>query len=255
MAPRIDKHPREKYVLLTVRSFGAASTALAGSFIARPVALALACLAVAACSSTPRPKAEEASIADRAPPPRVLPSMPELLQAGDVAAKEGARERARISYREAARIYPTSSVPWSRLAVSYFEAEEYGYAILAAQEVLQRDPQERAAHGILAVGGLRVSAESLKTLRDQLNDVPSDTKSEARKLTDTLREVLGEAVLVPQDTATAVQPVPEPAPPPKPRPVRRARRSVSPVAPAHGEAPIGAPATAGSSANPLDRFK
>ena len=62
---------------------------------------------------------------------------------------------------------PTSKEPWLKLAEDYFEANNYGQAILASQEVLQRDPADSVATSVLAVSGLRVSASALSLLRQQ----------------------------------------------------------------------------------------
>ncbi|MBK1714336.1 tetratricopeptide repeat protein [Rubrivivax gelatinosus] len=100
-------------------------------------------------------------------------------------------------YRSAARAYPTAKEPWSRLAESYFEEGDYGNAILAAQEVLQRDAADPMATSVLAVSGLRVSTQALSALRTQNSKLPNDSRLQAEGLTKTLRELLGEPVLVP----------------------------------------------------------
>jgi tetratricopeptide (TPR) repeat protein len=181
------------------------------------------------------------------PPPAaapVQPSLEELMQRAQNSAKEGRREAARIEYRDAARAYPAVKAPWVKLAEDYFEANDYGNAILAAQEVQQRDPQDVLAQSILAVSGLRVSSAALIALRDQTSGVPSSTRDQAEALTRTLREALGETILVPR-----VEP---PAPVPRPR-TNRPRTAVvpspAPIAnPAAQTAP--APALPGAAAPP-----
>lgn len=116
------------------------------------------------------------------------------------AAAEGSRTKSRDIYRTAARAYPASQLPWLKLAEDYFESADYGNAILAAQEVLLRDSSDSVAASVLAVSGLRVSASALQTLRAQ-NRIAGGTRSEAQTMARTLREVLGESVLVPQPTA------------------------------------------------------
>ena len=135
-----------------------------------------------------------------APP---LPTLSELMQVAEAAGQAGAKEKARQALRDAAKSYPTSKEPWGKLAEDYFEATDYGNAILAAQEVTQRDPQDRTAHSILAVAGLRVSSSALAALRTQQSGLPNDTRAEAQNLTRALRETLGEQVLVPRVEPTA----------------------------------------------------
>jgi len=126
------------------------------------------------------------------------------MQDAQTAAQQGSKERARQKLREATQNYPASKEPWAKLAEDYFESADYGNAILAAQEVSQRDPQDRTSYSILAVSGLRVSSVALTALRAQQSGVPTDTRSEAQQLTKTLREALGEQVLVPRpDSAPA----------------------------------------------------
>jgi hypothetical protein len=211
------------------------------------------------CSSTPKTPPVEAP---------AQPSLQELLQQSEAAAKQGSRDLARSRYREAAAAYPTSKVPWQKLAEDYFEKADYGNAILAAQEVLQRDPQELVAHSILAVAGLRVSATSLTALREQRNGVPTNTRDEAAALTRTLRETLGETTLVPlaataaDPQASAAKPAARPVRRPPPRPVVAAASAPAAVAaptpvaatakPAAPAAPAAKPAGSGS---PFDILK
>ncbi len=168
-----------------------------------------------------------------------------MQRAGEANA-QGGKDRARELYANAARTYPTSKEPWQKLAQDHFESKNYGQAILAAQEVLLRDPADNVATSILAVSGLRVAASGLTGMRQQQNRMNGDTRTEAEDIVRKLRELLGEPVLVPATAATS------PAggsSPPRPRPVLRpaakpapAASAVSPVAPQKGE----------SSANPFN---
>ncbi len=192
-----------------------------------------ACLVAAVltgCASSPKPAPAMA-------PAPAQPSLTELMQDAQNAVQAGAKERSRQVLRDAAKAYPASKEPWSKLATDYFEALDYGNAILAAQEVTQRDPQDGTAHSILAVSGLRVSSAALSTLRAQQAGVPSDTRTEAQNLTRMLRETLGEQVLVPRADAT-----PAAAPP--------ARRNARPVARTTPTANANAPAAPGAVAAP-----
>ena len=96
-----------------------------------------------------------------------------------------------------------------------------------AQEVLQRDVNDLTAQSILAVSGLRVSAEALAHLR-KVNEVKGSTRNEAESVAKLIREALGEPILV------------APQPEVVPEPVKRSRRVVRRVAPA--SAPASAPA-------------
>lgn len=158
-------------------------------------------------------------------------------------AMEGGRERARLIYRDAAKSYPIDKRPWLRLAQSYFDAADYGNAVLAAQEVVQRDPADSVAQGLLAVSGLRISTTALSALRNQ-NNLSTSARSEAEDMARNLRTILGEAVLVPKP-ADAAQDVASPRTPVRRVPVRpRAVRSAPNVPPATTPPVIASPPAA-----------
>lgn len=122
--------------------------------------------------------------------------MAEYLDRAQAALINGSREGARQIYRDAARAYPTEKQPWLRLAQSYFDANDYGNAVLAAQEVVARDATDSTAQSVLAVSGLRISTGALAALRSQ-NSLNRSAKSEAEAMAGTLRLLLGATVLVP----------------------------------------------------------
>lgn len=134
------------------------------------------------------------------------------------ARQEGARGLERETYRKAAQAYPTSKEPWLKLAEGYFDQQDYGNAILSAQEVLQRDASDKVANSLLAVSGLRVASSALSALR-QRQDLSADTRDQAQDVVKTLREVLGEPVLVPKPVDAAPSPAPAVRPRPRPKPV------------------------------------
>ncbi|WP_374438884.1 hypothetical protein [Inhella sp.] len=167
--------------------------------IRRPLASFALLALLTACASPPPPPPPPA-------PAPVQPSLTELMKQAQDAQSQGSKERAREAWRDAAKAYPTSKEPWQKLAEDHFAAADYGYAVLAAQEVSQRDPADRTAHSILAVAGLRVAAMALGALRGQQSGMPADTRSEAEGLTKLLRETLGEQVLVPPTEVAAPAP-------------------------------------------------
>ncbi len=174
-----------------------------------------AAILITGCASTPPP-----AVATPAP---AVQSLAQFMQEAGKASTEGSKLRSRELYYAAAKTYPTSKEPWLKLAEDYFEASNYGQAILAAQEVIQRDPDDSLATGVLAVSGLRVSANALSTLRKQQSSLNGGTRTEAESLARLLRDLLGEPVLVPRPgaaTAAAAAPIAPAAVKPKPRVVR-----------------------------------
>jgi tetratricopeptide (TPR) repeat protein len=199
------------------------------------------------------------------PPPKAPPqaSLQELMQAAEASAKDGRREAARLQYRDAAKAYPTNALPWTKLAEDYFAAEDHGNAILAAQEVVLREPQNVVAQSVLAVSGLRVSSAALTSLRAQQSGVPSSTREQAALLTKTLREALGESVLVPRvnsagsesatstPSTTASSSAGQAPARGKPTASTKPKSTKTPAAPPA----VQAPAAATTSSNPFDKLK
>ncbi len=156
--------------------------------------------------------------------PAVVP-LAQMLEQADKSRSDGHLQRAREGYRSAAATYPTEHVPWVRLAQSHFEAADYGNAIVAAEEAVQRSPGDQTALGILAVSGLRVSSRAVSNLSEK--QVLGDTRSQAELIVQTLRSVLGEPILVRSDDAT-----PSAASSEKPAVARPARPPIKPIPPA-----------------------
>lgn len=104
--------------------------------------------------------------------------------------------------RQATEKYPENKEPWNRLAKMYFDDGDYGQAIEAADEVLERDETDQQAKVIRAVSGLRVASQSLIDLRNDAN-LQGSARADAVSLVKVLRETLGEDVLLPTDKAHA----------------------------------------------------
>ncbi|MBD8563556.1 hypothetical protein IFU01_04645 [Oxalobacteraceae sp. CFBP 8763] len=143
----------------------------------------------------------------------------------------GQKEAAIALWREAATAYPTDKTPWTRMAQTRYEAGRYGEAIVNAEEVLVRDPNDQVANSIIAVSGLRLSTRALADLSRQ-NNLSGSLRTESQDLAKLLRESLGEQIIVP--------------------PVQRARAA----APAtRTPARKGAKPASDASANPFDGLK
>lgn len=165
-------------------------------------------------------------------------------EAGDVA-------KAGSLLEQAARAHPGAKEPWLQQAQMHLEARRYGQAIVAAQEVLQRDVSDVTAHSIMAVAGLRASAVALGHLR-QGNAVQGSTREEAQTLTQTIREAIGEPVIVapePVETTPAARPA---------GPIRRreAHPAAASVRPARtSESSVVKPAATTGSRNPFSALQ
>lgn len=118
-----------------------------------------------------------------------------LLGQAEAHVSTGKVESALVAFDQAAKADPTRKEPWVRSAQLQFDAGNYGRAIVAAEEVLQRDPTDKVADSVLTVAGLRIASESLKRLQGN-GALASDTaRTEAERLAATMRATMGEGIL------------------------------------------------------------
>jgi len=173
-------------------------------YLQRPVAacvLASGLLFLGACASAPKP----ASLIKP-------PSYAELMASAEDAHRKGGVVEAMGFYEKATKADPSKKQPWARIAQAQFDARNYGSAIAAAQEVLQRDTTDVTAKSIMAVSGLRVSANALEQLR-LANALGGSTRDEAQALARIMRDALGESILPPPVAAPVVNEKPAVRPP------------------------------------------
>jgi hypothetical protein len=137
-------------------------------------------------------------------------SLDMLIKQSDSELASGKSEQAINILNKAAKENPTSMQPWLKLSNIWFNLGNYPSAILAANEVLQRDADNQDAKSILVVAGLRVAAGAITGLVQQ-NTVNSSARLEAENLTKALRASLGERVLVPSTVVDNSNSIPAPA--------------------------------------------
>ncbi|KAB2928837.1 MAG: tetratricopeptide repeat protein [Dechloromonas sp.] len=114
----------------------------------------------------------------------------------DALLEKGNHDDAVLVMVDLAKKNPSRKEPWGRMAKIQFDAGDYAQAIVSAEEVLQRDDTDRTAKSIRAVAGLRVAAQSLADLRNDV-ELKGNARSDAASLASVMRETLGEDVLVP----------------------------------------------------------
>lgn len=198
-------------------------------------AMASLLCALAACGTAPKQ-------ADAAANAATAEKLTERLDAADKAQKLGKTEDALVELDTAIKVDPASKTPWLRKAQIYFDARQYGQAITAAQETLQRDTTDLTAKSILAVSGLRVSALALEQLR-KANEVNGSARTEAESVAKLIREALGEPILVPPVAVASAS---------EAKPARVSRRVVSAPRPvATAPAPVVASAARTSANSPV----
>ncbi|RPE75876.1 tetratricopeptide repeat protein [Vulcaniibacterium tengchongense] len=187
----------------------------------RALMAAVLALGLAACASGGAKKAQAGGY-DR------------LMSAAEAEVSAGRIESALASFNEAAKVDPTRKEPWVRSAQLQFDAGNYGRAIVAAEEVLKRDPTDMVADSVLTVSGLRVAAQSLKRLQGSGALASETARREAEQLRATMIATMGNDFVV-GDLV--------PKPKPKPRSTRGTRRA----------APAAATATSGSASDTAER--
>lgn len=166
--------------------------------------------------------------ANQPAPVKPVASLASMLTEAETAQKAGQNGRAVMLLKEAAGIYPAEKMPWLRMAQLRYETSSYGEAILSAQEVLERDPDDQVANSIIAVGALRLASRALADLT-QRNNLGGTIKSEAQDLTKLLRDALNETgkPLVPRPTPKSPRGAASSAPAASPGASPGARPSVS----------------------------
>lgn len=211
------------------------------------ISMVLLVSCMAACSSMPG----KTTVSDKL---ALQEKVDERMAAAEKALKQGQTDQALGHLDGAIRIDPAAKQPWLKKAQIHFDARQYGLAITEAQEVLQRDVRDLTAQSILAVSGLRVSAQALEQLR-KVNEVNGSTRSEAESVARIIHEALGEPILVPNAAASASpQPGPSPAgagAPGRPRGAVLMRPRPAGTAPLTSPQPGGQPALQVPSAGPL----
>ena len=146
-------------------------------------------------------------------------------------------DQAVAEFQEIALLNPARGEPWSYIAKIRFDEQKYGEAIVAADEALNRDPEDFTAKTVRAVGGLRVAMQSLADLRATAL-LAGNARTDAVALAAAMRETLGQDVLFPEGYK-----------PPRPRQPRRndaqgaaAAQQAKPAATAAAAAPPATPA-------------
>ena len=147
-----------------------------------------------------------------------------MMEDATAALGSGQRDKSLALLEEAAKNNPTSAKPWLKIAQTHFDAGNYPAAILAADEVTKRDPSNQSAKSIAVVAGLRVAVRALGDMRSD-SGLRGTTRTEAERLAKSMRETLGEDILIPADakpvTKTAVGSHEPSKPSSRPRPASK----------------------------------
>lgn len=116
----------------------------------------------------------------------------EMLSLATQAAGAGQHEKAVDLWKQAATAYPADKTSWNHIAQSRFESGKFGEAIVSAEEVLVRDPNDKNANEIIAMSALRLSNRAFGVLIRQ-NTLSASMRSESQEMAKTLRESLADS--------------------------------------------------------------
>ncbi len=130
-------------------------------------------------------------------PKMVAPNYDQLITRAEASVAAGQVEAGLATFDEAAKADTTRKEPWHRIAQLQFDAQNYGRAAVAAEEVLKRDPDDLTADSILTVSALRIAVQAVARLQGRAGSAGS-ARSEAEKLAQQMRDSLGEDVLIPK---------------------------------------------------------
>lgn len=111
------------------------------------------------------------------------------------------------AFEDAAKLDPTRKEPWVRIAQLQFDQNQYARAIVAAEEVLQRDPDDLVADGVITVAGFRVANQSLERLEGRGALSSETAQKEAKTLAAMLRSTMGQAILEPEKPKPRARPI------------------------------------------------
>lgn len=119
----------------------------------------------------------------------------ELLNQGSQASAAGRKEEAIGYWKQATAAYTGDKAPWAKIAQSRYESGQHGEAIVAAQEVLLRDPNDKTASAIIAAAGLRSVNNALGNLNRQ-NALVGQVRADSQEQIKLLRDNMGDTVSV-----------------------------------------------------------
>ncbi len=127
-------------------------------------------------------------------PPAAIPKLQDMLTKASEAASAGQKEQAVTQWKAVTVAHPTDKTAWGHIAKARFDAAQYGEAIVNAEEVLVRDPNDKQASSIIATSGLRLATRALANLSRQ-NGFTGSLQKESMELARVLRDSLGNDTL------------------------------------------------------------
>lgn len=164
-------------------------------------------------------------------PPISRPVYDDLLAMAEDYSAHGNQKIAIELYRQAAQTEPTRKEPWQHIARMQLEAGRPIPALVAAEEVLQRDPADPLANEVYLASAMQIAQRAMQRLLASGAMAEADELERAQQLAKTMGRVFGEDALISDEARSryarrAVQRYLErqapaaPSPPKKPKQAR-----------------------------------
>lgn len=122
----------------------------------------------------------------------------ELIAVADTHAALGETEAALAAFQQAAASEPARKEPWLRIARLHAGNDEPTLAMMAAAEVLRRDPADAAASDIYLVSGLQIAVDTLRRLRASDTAQQLQHRPQAQALLELLAQVYAMDEVLPE---------------------------------------------------------
>lgn len=122
----------------------------------------------------------------------------EWMTTGDAHAALGEVEPAIAAFHAAATHEPARKEPWLRIARLHAANDEPAEAMIAAGEVLRRDPGDMAASDIYLAGGLEIAIDVLQRLRASDSERHARFRPRAAVLMELLAQVYAVRDVLPE---------------------------------------------------------
>lgn len=126
----------------------------------------------------------------------------QLMAMANTHAAVGETDLALAAFAHAATSDPARKEPWLRIAHLRAGNGEPAQAMLAAAEVLRRDPTDAAANDIYLAGGLQIASDTLQRLRASDASRHAQYRPQAQALLEMLAQVYAMDELLPEDVRT-----------------------------------------------------
>lgn len=123
----------------------------------------------------------------------------ELMAIAETHAAVGETEAAVAAFQQAAAADGARKEPWLRIAHLRAANGEAELALIAAGEVLRRDPSDTSASDIYLASGLQIAIETLQRLRASDTDQQLHHRPQAQALLETLSQIYAMPEVLPDE--------------------------------------------------------